>query len=93
MTPLSRKILDNRRRQHDLVTIHKRRIRDEVRPRLQSVKRDWNFAACENNRMIRERWQSQKSRVRSLQRAQKIRHKATILAHRKRIRAEIAARK
>ncbi len=30
MALLSQKVLDNRRRQHALVTAHKRRIRDEV---------------------------------------------------------------
>ena len=34
MALLSQKILDNRRRQHAVVTAHKRRIRDEVRPQL-----------------------------------------------------------
>jgi hypothetical protein len=93
MALLSQNILDNRRRQHALVTAHKRRIRDEVRPQLQSVKRAWNEASKENNRKIRERWHTQKTRVAAAQREQKLKHKAKILAHRRRIRAEIASRR
>ena len=93
MPLLSQKILDNRRRQHALVTAHKRRIRDEVRPQLQAVKRSWNDASKENNRKIRERWHTQKTRVSLAQREQKLKHKAKILAHRRRIRAEMANRR
>jgi hypothetical protein len=93
MALLSQKVLDNRKRQHALVTAHKRRIRDEVKPKLQATKRAWNDASHENNRMIRDRWHAQKAKVRTMQRDQKLRHKAKILAHRRRIRAEIASRR
>lgn len=93
MPLLSQNILENRRRQHALVTAHKRRIRDEVRPQMQAVKRSWNDASKENNRKIRERWHTQKARVSLAQREQKLKHKAKILAHRRRIRAEMANRR
>ena len=93
MPNLSQKILDNRRRQHALVTAYKRRIRDEVRPQLQAVKRSWNESSRENNRKIRERWHAQKARVTLAQREQKLKHKAKILAHRRRIRSERANRR
>jgi hypothetical protein len=85
--------MENRRRQHALVTAHKRRIRDEVRPQLQQVKRRWFEASQESNRKIKEKWYVQRAKVRGLQRDQKLRHKAKILAHRRRIRAEMAARR
>jgi len=93
MALLSRKILENRRRQHVLVTAHKRRIRDEVRPQLMQVKRAWSDRSKENNRKIRETWQRQKAKVSGLQRAQKINHRSKILAHKRRIRAEMANRR
>ncbi len=93
MALLSRKILENRRRQHVLVTAHKRRIRDEVRPQLMQVKRDWNESSKRNNRAIRDRWHAQKSRVSRIQRNQKCIHRSKILAHKRRIRAELANRR
>ncbi len=93
MALLAQKVLENKRRQHTLVTAHKRRIRDEVRPQLRSVKRSWYDASRESNRKIRERWYSQRTRVRAAQRDVKLRHKAKILAHRKRLRTEMASRR
>lgn len=93
MALLSRKILENRRRQHVLVTAHKRRIRDEVRPQLMQVKRAWSDRSKENNRKKRETWQTQKAKVGGLQRAQKINHRCKILAHKRRIKAEMANRR
>ena len=93
MALLAQKILENRRRQHALVTAHKRRIRDEVRPQLREVKRSWFDASRESNRKIREKWHSQRTKVRAAQRDVKLRHKAKILAHRKRLRAEMASRR
>jgi hypothetical protein len=93
MALLSRKILENRRRQHVLVTAHKRRIRDEVRPQLMQVKRAWSESSRENNRKIKERWHIQKAKVGGMQRDQKILHKSKILAHKRRIRAELANRR
>ena len=93
MALLSRKILENRRRQHALVTAHKRRLRDEVRPKLQQVKRAWSESSRENNRKIKEKWHAQKARVSGIQRDQKILHKSKILAHKRRIRAELANRR
>jgi hypothetical protein len=93
MALLSKKILENRRRQHVLVTAHKRRIRDEVRPQLMQVKRAWNDRTKENKRMIREKWHAQKSKVSGMQRDQKCIHRSKILAHKRRIRAELANRR
>jgi hypothetical protein len=93
MALLSRKILENRRRQHALVTAHKRRIRDEVRPKLLQVKRAWSESSRENNRKIKERWHAQKAKVGGMQRDQKILHNSKILAHKRRIRAELANRR
>jgi hypothetical protein len=90
---LSQKILDNRRRQHSLVVAHKRKLRDEVLPRLRGVKKAWYYSSNENNRKIRERWHAQKALVSGKQREQTLKHKAKILAHRRRIRAEMANRR
>jgi len=92
VTQLSHKILENRRRQHILVTAHKRKIRDEIRPALMGTKREWYESSRKNNRMIKERWHTQKTRVRDLQRSQKMLHKAKILAHRRRIREQMINR-
>jgi hypothetical protein len=75
------------------VTAHKRRIRDEVRPQLMQVKRAWSESSRENNRKIKERWHTQKAKVGGMQRDQKILHKSKILAHKRRIRAELANRR
>ncbi len=93
MALLAKKVLENRRRQHALTTAHKRKIRDEVRPQLREVKRSWFYASRESNCKIREKWYSQRTKVRAAQRDQKLRHKAKILAHRKRLRAEMASRR
>ena len=92
MALLSQKILENRRRQHALVTAHKRRIRDEVRPKLRQVKIAWNESSRENNRKIKERWHAQKAKVGVIQMEQKRIHKSKILAHKRRIRAVLANR-
>jgi len=92
MALLSQKILDNRRRQHALVTAHKRRIRDEVRPALMHTKRAWYESSSESNRKIKERWHAQRKKVRDMQRMQKLIHKAKIRAHKRRIRIEMANR-
>ncbi|MCX6673210.1 MAG: hypothetical protein NTY37_05475 [Methanothrix sp.] len=93
MALLSQKILDNRRRQHAVVTAHKRRIRDEVLPSLMQTKRAWYGSSRENNRKIKERWHTQRAKVRDMQRTQKLIHKAKILAHKRRIRDELASRR
>lgn len=92
MALLSQKILDNRRRQHAVVSAHKRKIRDEIRPALMQTKRAWYEGSRENNRKIKERWHSQRTKVRDMQRTQKLIHKAKILAHKRRIRNEMASR-
>ncbi len=92
MALLSQKVLDNRRRQHALVTAHKRRIRDEVRPALMQTKRTWYESSRMNNRKIKERWHAQRTTVRLIQRTQRLIHKAKILAHKRRIRSEMANR-
>jgi hypothetical protein len=93
MALLSQKVLDNRRRQHALVTAHKRRIRDEVLPSLMQTKRAWYESSRENNRKIKERWHTQKAKVRDMQRMQKLIHKAKMLAHKRRIQEELANRR
>lgn len=93
MAILSQKILDNRRRQHAVVTAHKRKIRDEVRPSLMQTKRSWYESSRRSNQMIRERWHSKKTKVRDMQRLQKLIHKAKILAHKKKIRNDMANRR
>ncbi|MFB3765600.1 MAG: hypothetical protein ACE14P_10200 [Methanotrichaceae archaeon] len=93
MAYLTHKILENRRRQHASVTAHKRKIRDEVNPQLRSVKRDWWDKAQQSNRKIRLTWHNQKMRVQGLQRNQKIAHKIKVLAHKRRIREEVARRR
>ncbi|MDD2835565.1 MAG: hypothetical protein PHY05_05390 [Methanothrix sp.] len=92
MALLSQKVLDNRRRQHALVTAHRRRIRDEVLPALMQTKRNWYVSSRSNNRKIKERWHAQRTTVRTIQRTQRLIHKAKILAHKKRIRSEMANR-
>jgi hypothetical protein len=92
MALLSQKVLDNRRRQHALVTAHRRRIRDEVLPALMQTKRTWYVSSRNNNRKIKERWHAQRTNVRTIQRTQRLIHKAKILAHKKRIRSEMANR-
>ena len=93
MALLSQKILENRRRQHVLVTAHKRRIRDEVRPKLRQVKIAWSESSRENKRKIREIWHTQKAKVSGIQRDQKCIQRSKILAHKRRIRAELANRR
>jgi hypothetical protein len=93
MALLSQKVLDNRRRQHAVVTAHKRRIRDEVLPALMQTKRAWYESSRESNRKIKERWHTQRTKVREMQRTQRLIHKAKILAHKKRIRNEMANRR
>jgi len=93
MVLLSQKVLENRRRQHAVVTAHKRRIRDEVLPGLMQTKRSWYESSRESNRKIKERWHAQKTKVRDSQRTQRLIHKAKILAHRRRIRSEMANRR
>jgi len=92
MALLSQKVLDNRRRQHALVTAHRRRIRDEVLPALMQTKRTWYESSRNNNRKIKERWHAQRTTVRVIQRTQRLIHKAKIRAHKKRIRSEMANR-
>jgi len=92
MARLARKVLENRRKQHAYVTAHKRRIRDEVKVQLQDAKRSWYEASIENNLLIKHKWHAQKTRVQGQQRSQKLRHKALILNHKRRIRDEMARR-
>ncbi|MDD4162282.1 MAG: hypothetical protein PHW87_07355 [Methanothrix sp.] len=93
MALLSQKILDNRRRQHAVVTAHKRKIRDEIRPALMQTKRAWFESSRQSNRMIKDKWHTQKAKVSDMQRTQKLIHKAKILAHKRRIRSELASRR
>lgn len=93
MALLSQKILDNRRRQHAQVTAHKRRIRDEVRPALMQTKRTWYENSRNNNLKIKHRWHSQRTSVKTIQRTQRLIHRAKILAHKKRIRSDMVKRR
>lgn len=93
MAHLARKVLENRRRQHAYKTAHKRKIRDEVNPQLRDAKRAWYEASRENNLQIKRKWHAQRTRVQGQQRNQKLKHKATIVAHKRRIRDEMARRR
>ncbi len=93
MAHLTQNVLENRRRQHAISTAHKRRIRDVVNPQLRAVKRAWRDASQNSNQRIRLKWHNQKMRVQGLQRNQRLVHKAKILAHKRRIRDELARRR
>ena len=93
MAYLTHKVLENRRRQHAAVTAHKRKIRDEVNPQLRAVKRAWWYKSQESNLKIRLTWHNQKMRVQGLQRNQKLAHKSKVLAHKRRLREELAKRR
>lgn len=93
MALLSQKVLDNRRRQHAQVTAHKRRIRDEVRPALMQTKRAWYENSRNNNLKIKLRWHAQRTSVKTIQRTQRLIHRAKILAHKRRIKSEMASRR
>lgn len=93
MALMARKVMENRRRQHTLVTAHKRRIRDEVIPQLRKTKREWYETSRQNKLNIQGRWNSQKAKVQGQQRGQQIKHKNAIAAHKRRIRAELAKRR
>ena len=88
-----RKVMENKRRQHALVTGHKRRIRFEVIPRLMKTKREWYETSRCNKLEIQRRWNAQKAEVQGQQRIQQIKHKNTIVAHKRRIKVEIAKRR
>lgn len=90
---MNRRVLENKRKQHAIVTAHKRRIRDEVNPQLRTVKRAWSDASKSSNQKIKRKWHEQKTRVQGLQRDQTLRHEVKILAHRRRIRDEMARRR
>ena len=93
MARLMQKLLDNRRRQHAFVTAHKRKIRDEVNPKLRAAKRAWSDSSKEKNLAMKRNWHSQRTRVQGIQRDQKRLHKMKIMAHRRRLKVEIAARR
>lgn len=93
MALMVRKVMENRRRQHTLVTAHKRRIRDEVIPQLRKTKREWYETSRLNKLSIQGRWNAQKSVVQGQQRSQQIKHKNAIAAHKRRIKAELARRR
>ena len=85
--------MENRRRQHALVTAHKRRIRDEVIPQLRKTKKEWYETSCRNKLNIQRKWNAQKAVVQGQQRGQQIKHKNAIAAHKRRIKAELAKRR
>jgi hypothetical protein len=93
MALMVRKVMENRRRQHTIVTAHKRRIRDEVIPKLRATKREWYDTSRRNKLSIQGRWNSQKAEVQGQQRCQQIKHKNAISAHKRRIKAELAKRR
>jgi hypothetical protein len=92
MALMARKVMENKRRQHELVTAHKRRIRDEVIPKLRTTKRDWYNTSRQNKLNIQRKWNAQKALVQGQQRSQQIKHKNAIAAHKRRIKAELAKR-
>ncbi|NPV63355.1 MAG: hypothetical protein HPY61_12155 [Methanotrichaceae archaeon] len=85
--------MENKRKQHNQVLAHKRKIRDEVNPQLRAAKRSWSDASKENKLKIKLMWHEQKCRVQGHQRQQKIKHKAQILAHKRRIKREMLNRR
>ena len=92
MALMVRKVMENRRRQHAVVTAHKRRIRDEVIPQLRTTKREWYNTSRQNKLNIQRKWNAQKALVQGQQRGQQIKHKNAIAAHKRRIKAELAKR-
>jgi hypothetical protein len=93
MALMASKVMENRRRQHTLVTAHKRRIRDEVIPQLRKTKREWYEASRQNKLNIQRKWNAQKAEVQGQQRGMQIKHKNAIAAHKRRIKAELAKRR
>jgi hypothetical protein len=92
MALMSRKVMENKRRQHALVTAHKRRLRDEVLPKLRETKLEWYNNSRKNKLNIQRKWYAQKAEVQGQQRSQRIKHKNAIAAHKRRIKAELANR-
>ena len=92
MARLVQKLIENRRRQHAVVTAHKRKTRDEVNPQLRAAKRAWSDSSKEKNLNMKCNWHSQRTRVQRLQREQKRLHMMKILAHKRRLKAKIAGR-
>jgi len=90
---MSRKILENKRRQHAVVLAHKRKIRDEINPYLRGKKREWSEASKSNKISIRSRWICARNSARAQLRSQQLKHKAVIRGHKERIRLEIAKRR
>ena len=89
---MKRKVLENKQRQHGVVTAHKRKIRDEINPRLRAAKRAHIEASKRNKLTIRQKWNESSTRVKSQQREQQRKHRAIIIAHKRRIKAEVAKR-
>jgi hypothetical protein len=90
---LSRKVLENKRRQHAVVLSHKRKIRDEINPYLRAKKQEWNEASKSNKITIRSKWIAARDSARAHLREQQLRHKSVIRGHKERIRQEIAKRR
>lgn len=81
MTPMSGKILENRRKQHAAVLAHKRKIRDEVRPHLRTKRLEWKEAATHHKVRIRSEWVKTMTQARGRQREVRIQHKELVAAH------------
>jgi hypothetical protein len=93
MALMMRKVMENRRRQHALVTAHKRKLRDEVLPQLRETKRNWYEASRRHKLEIKNKWNTQKASVQGKQRAQQVKHRNAIITHKRRIKAELLRRR
>ncbi len=90
---LTRKVLENRKRQHAIVIAHKRKIRDEINPYLREKRREWYESSRQNRLSIKAKWIAARSNARAQLRAQQLKHKEVIRAHRSRIMLEVAKRR
>jgi hypothetical protein len=72
------KILENKRRQHSVVIMHKRKIRDEVKPHLKLKKQEWKAATVGHKIRIRNEWVRKVSAARAPLREQKRKHRSII---------------
>ncbi|HWQ20266.1 MAG TPA: hypothetical protein VN455_10855 [Methanotrichaceae archaeon] len=90
---MSRKILENKRRQHTVVLAHKRKLRDEINPHLRAKKQEWSESSKSNKIAIRSKWIAARDGARAQLRKQQLKHKMVISGHKARIRLEIAKRR
>jgi len=71
----------NRRKQHAVVLVHKRKLRDEIRPHLREKRQEWKSAATGHKIRISHEWVEAMTQARGRQREVKIRHKELVADH------------